>query len=305
MTRDLNDRRVADRDPAHVLDRHRLLVIRQRVGRHATHRAQRAVQPDHHARQRLVAQRHHHPKPRPRQPRAEQHRPRSRRPRARRRNPTAATTPAAGSTAASAARACSATGASPPRPPAASCDTTPHTPSRPAPHAPHPRAPARESDRPAHRSSPRTDPPTAAAAPAPAARHPPPPAPRPAARPSCDHTPPAPPLPAATPSRHTPPRISIASSGFFTAALLRSRVDQQRALGVPAPQDRTVGRNRGHPWGETVATSGAFRWPPTGSFPWPPSLSSANAAPGRFNACPRRPTLEGQQASISCTAPPI
>jgi hypothetical protein len=38
-----------------------------------------------------------------------------------------------------------------------------------------------------------------------------------------------------------------------------------------SPQDRTVGRNRGHPWGETVATNGAFRWPPMGSFPSPPS----------------------------------
>src|SRR5207248_9489348 len=36
-----------------------------------------------------------------------------------------------------------------------------------------------------------------------------------------------------------------------------------------------------------------------------PRRSSANAAPKRFSACPRRPTLEGQQASISCTAPPI
>ena len=75
MTGDLDDRRVADRDPAHVLDRHRLLVIGQRVGRDAIEPPQRPVQPDHHRRQRLVAQRHHHPIPRPRQPRAEQHRP--------------------------------------------------------------------------------------------------------------------------------------------------------------------------------------------------------------------------------------
>jgi hypothetical protein len=34
-----------------------------------------------------------------------------------------------------------------------------------------------------------------------------------------------------------------------------------------------VRRNRGHPCGETVATSGAFQWPPMGSFPWPPSAS--------------------------------
>jgi hypothetical protein len=36
-----------------------------------------------------------------------------------------------------------------------------------------------------------------------------------------------------------------------------------------------------------------------------PRRSSANAASGRFSACPRRPTLEGQQASISRTAPPM
>jgi hypothetical protein len=70
----LNDRRVAHRDPAHMLDRHRLLVIRQRVGGTPIHVAQRAVQPDHHRRHRLVAQRHHHPIPRSRQPRTEQHR---------------------------------------------------------------------------------------------------------------------------------------------------------------------------------------------------------------------------------------
>ena len=76
MTGDLHDRRVADRDPAHVLDRHRLLVIGQRIRRDAIEPPQRPVQPDHHRRQRLLAQRHHDPIPRPRQPRAEQHRPR-------------------------------------------------------------------------------------------------------------------------------------------------------------------------------------------------------------------------------------
>ena len=74
MARDLNDRRVPHRDPAHMLDRHRLLVVGQRIRRHAIHGTQRPIQADHHAGQRLVAQRHHHPKPRPRQPRAEQHR---------------------------------------------------------------------------------------------------------------------------------------------------------------------------------------------------------------------------------------
>ena len=56
---------------------------------------------------------------------------------------------------------------------------------------------------------------------------------------------------------------------------------------VPAPQDRTVGRNRGHPWGETVATSGEIRWPPMGSFPWPPSpryRSLASRAPDMWES---------------------
>src|SRR6185437_4620777 len=102
------------------------------------------------------------------------------------------------------------------------------------------------------------------------ARHPPRPAPRPAAPPSCDHTRPAPPLHAASRPGHTPqgspslPPVSSRSPSSDRA--LTSTRDR-----VPAPQDRTVGRNRGHPWGETVATSGAFRWPPTGRFSWPPS----------------------------------
>ena len=34
-----------------------------------------------------------------------------------------------------------------------------------------------------------------------------------------------------------------------------------------------MGRNGGHPWGETMAAIGEIQWPPMGSFPWPPSLS--------------------------------
>ncbi len=74
MTGHRDDLRVADRDPAHMIDGHRLLVVGQHVGRRATERTQRPVQPDHHRRQRLVTQRHHNPEPRPRQPCAEQHR---------------------------------------------------------------------------------------------------------------------------------------------------------------------------------------------------------------------------------------
>jgi hypothetical protein len=36
-------------------------------------------------------------------------------------------------------------------------------------------------------------------------------------------------------------------------------------------QDETVGIPDGHPWGDPVAASGDFQWPPTGRFPWPPS----------------------------------
>ena len=74
MTRRGHDLRVADRDPAHVIDRHRPLVIGQHVGRDATHLAQHPIQTEHHARQRPVDQRHDHPVARPGQPRAQQRR---------------------------------------------------------------------------------------------------------------------------------------------------------------------------------------------------------------------------------------
>ena len=38
-----------------------------------------------------------------------------------------------------------------------------------------------------------------------------------------------------------------------------------------------MGRSDGHPWGDPVAASGDFRWPPTGRFPWPPSLFAFEA----------------------------
>ena len=71
---DRHDRRVADRDPADVIDRDGLLVVRQRIGRRPTEHPQRPVQRHHHRRRRLVPQRQHHPEPAPRQPGAEQHR---------------------------------------------------------------------------------------------------------------------------------------------------------------------------------------------------------------------------------------
>ena len=190
-----------------------------------------------------------------------------------------------------------ATGAWPPRPPAASCAPNPDTPSRPASHAPDRPGSARASDRPAHRSSPRTGPPAAAAAHAPAARRPPPPAPRPNARPSCDHTPPAPPPHAASPSSHTPqgsPSLPPASSRPASS----DRASTTTRARVPAPQDRTVGRNRGHPWGETVATSGEIQWPPMGRFPWPPSLLPGSLRrTRRLPDCGVRPTSGGVRRS--------
>jgi hypothetical protein len=62
-----------------------------------------------------------------------------------------------------------------------------------------------------------------------------------------------------------------------------------------------VGRNDGHPWGETVATSGAFRWPPTGSFSWPPS-------PGSRSDTARLPLGLGKRhprAAQSSALPPL
>src|ERR671922_78394 len=54
------------------------------------------------------------------------------------------------------------------------------------------------------------------------------------------------------------------------------RASTTTRAGLPTPQDRTVGRNRGHPWGETMAASGEIQWPPMGRFPWPPSAGEAS-----------------------------
>jgi hypothetical protein len=55
-----------------VLDRHRLLVIGQPIGRRPAEPAQRGIQAGDHARQGLVPDRQHHPEPAPRQPGAKQ-----------------------------------------------------------------------------------------------------------------------------------------------------------------------------------------------------------------------------------------
>jgi hypothetical protein len=74
---------------------------------------------------------------------------------------------------------------------------------------------------------------------------------------------------------------------------------------LSTPQQRTPTRMT------RTSASGTSSWsPPDAITPRllpgrSPRRSSANAAPGRFSACPRRPTLEGQQSSISCTAPPM
>jgi hypothetical protein len=54
-------------------------------------------------------------------------------------------------------------------------------------------------------------------------------------------------------------------------ASLRKRTSNKMRPGVPASQDKIVGRTDGHERGEPAAASGDFRWPPTGRFPWPPS----------------------------------
>jgi hypothetical protein len=50
-----------------------------------------------------------------------------------------------------------------------------------------------------------------------------------------------------------------------------------------------VGRKDGRPWGDLVAISGDFRWPPVGRFPWPPSLSGLRR--------PSRLTRQGLQSA--------
>jgi hypothetical protein len=47
-----------------------------------------------------------------------------------------------------------------------------------------------------------------------------------------------------------------------------------------------VGRSDGRPWGDLVAISGDFRWPPVGRFPWPPSPSGASSRSMVFNGLP-------------------
>jgi hypothetical protein len=70
-----HDPGIAHRDPTHLIDRHRALVVGQRVGRRAAEQAQRPVQRHHHRRKRLVPQRQHDAKARPGKPGAEQQRP--------------------------------------------------------------------------------------------------------------------------------------------------------------------------------------------------------------------------------------
>ncbi len=46
-----------------------------------------------------------------------------------------------------------------------------------------------------------------------------------------------------------------------------------------------VGRSVGHDWAVSVATSGQFRWPPTGSSNWPLTLEAVALA---LNNRPRK-----------------
>src|SRR3954454_845282 len=55
------------------------------------------------------------------------------------------------------------------------------------------------------------------------------------------------------------------------------RLDNTRHPTVQATQDRTMGRSDGHPWGEPMAASGDFQWPPMGRFPWRPSPPQPDA----------------------------
>ena len=94
----------------------------------------------------------------------------------------------------------------------------------------------------------------------------------PSARPSCDHTPPTPPRHAACRPDRTPPGSPSLPPGSSSPP--SRHASNTRRPGLQADQDETAGRSDGHPWGDPVAASGDFRWPPTGRFPWPPSEPS-------------------------------
>jgi hypothetical protein len=91
---------------------------------------------------------------------------------------------------------------------------------------------------------------------------------------------------AATRSGHTP-QGSPSLPPLASRPASRDRASTTTRARLPTPQDRTVGRNRGHLWGETMAASGEIHWPPMGSFPWPPSTALAEA---ECEQCPSRTT---------------
>ena len=270
MAGDLDDQRVANSDPAHVIDADRLLVIGQRIRRRATEHPQRAIQRHHHRRHRLVAQRHHHPEPRPRQPRAEQHRPAAVDPRP------VAIVPLHPQPWLRDPR---------PRPPAMLLPPPALGLSHPPPrrprrsliaerdqlrHAPCPPGSSRASDRPAHRPSSRTPSPSPAAHARPPASRPPHHAPHPI-RDRLVITP------------HQRCRLAERARQvirlqdlhhflrFLHAPSSEPRRDAMTRPRVSGAQDRTGGEIRGRQWGESAAARGEFRWPPMGRIPWPPS----------------------------------
>ena len=107
------------------------------------------------------------------------------------------------------------------------------------------------------------------------------------------------------PSRRAPPGQSRAPARLIPRAKRGPSVSMP-SVSLSTPQQRTP-----TPEPTPAGRSGTSSWSPPdrvkpGLFPErSPRRSSANAASGRFDARPRRPTLEGQQASISRTAPPM
>ena len=74
---------------------------------------------------------------------------------------------------------------------------------------------------------------------------------------------------------------------------------------LTTPQQRTP--TPGHP-GQTLSGTSSWSPPDASSAPSPRSLTTtvfSQRSTGWFSALPRRTTLEGQQASISSTAPPM
>ena len=106
------------------------------------------------------------------------------------------------------------------------------------------------------------------------------------------------------PSRRAPPGQSSGTRQAHHGRTARPPAFDATSILLTTPQQRTP--TPGHP-GRTLSGTSSWSPPDASSAPSPRSLTTtvfSQRSTGRFSALPRRTTLEGQQASISGTAPP-